>query len=115
MKRIEAIVRPNALRVILDHLKVIGYPGVTVHEAEGHGTQKGAREVERSQNVEGLLPKMVVSMVVEDDRVEKIVAEIVKAARKGEIGDGKIFISPILEVIRIRTGERGSQAIHSKH
>jgi nitrogen regulatory protein P-II 1 len=111
MKRIEAIIRPNALRAVLSSLQTIGYPGVTVQEAEGHGTQKGETESYRSQSVEGLLPKLVVSMVVEDNVVEKAIDTIVKAVRKGEIGDGKIFIYSVLDVIRIRTGDRGKAAL----
>jgi nitrogen regulatory protein P-II 1 len=111
MKRIEAVIRPDALRAVLASLKAIGYPGVTVQEAEGHGTQKGTTEAYRSQSVEGLLPKLVVSMVVEDDTVEKAVETIIKGARKGDIGDGKIFIYPVLDVIRIRTGDRGKAAL----
>jgi nitrogen regulatory protein P-II 1 len=111
MKRIEAIVRPNALRAVLDSLEEIGYSGVTVLEAQGHGTQKGATEIYRGQSVEGLLPKLIVSMVVEDKVVEKAIQTIVNASRKGEIGDGKIFVYAVVEAVRIRTGERGSKAI----
>jgi nitrogen regulatory protein P-II 1 len=111
MKRIEAIIRPNALRTVLASLGSVHYPGVTVLEAQGHGTQKGATETYRSQSVEGLLPKLVVSMVVEDDKAEKIIAAITQAARKGEIGDGKIFISSIDDAVRIRTGDRGKAAL----
>ena len=114
MKRIEAIVRPNALRAVLAGLEALGYPGVTVQEAQGHGTQKGATDGYRSQSVEGLLLKLVVSIVLENDRVEKAIAALVQATRKGEIGDGKIFIYPVLEAVRIRTGERGSQALSPK-
>jgi nitrogen regulatory protein P-II 1 len=111
VKRIEAIVRPDALRAVLASLKAVGYPGVTVLEAEGHGTQKGETEAYRSQSVDCLLPKLIVSMVVEDNLLEKAIDTIVKAARKGEIGDGKIFIYPVDDVIRIRTGDRGRAAL----
>ncbi len=111
MKRIEAIIRPNALRAVLDSLEEIGYPGVTVQEAQGHGTQKGATDVYRGQSVEGLLPKLVVSMVVEDKILDKAIETIVKASRKGEIGDGKIFVYSVFEAVRIRTGERGREAL----
>lgn len=111
MKRIEAIVRPNSLRAVLASLEASGYPGVTVMEAQGHGTQKGATDTYRSQSVEGLLPKLVVAMVVEDNLVEKTIDSIVKAARKGEIGDGKIFVYEVADAVRIRTGDRGKAAL----
>jgi len=111
MKKVEAIIRPSALRAILDGLKVVGYSGVTVTEVSGHGKQKGITESYRGQSVEGLLPKLVVTAVVDDTKVTKIVNIIIKSARTGEIGDGKIFISPVTNVIRIRTGEKGKKAI----
>ena len=111
MKKVEAIIRPSALRAILDGLKVVGYSGVTVTEVSGHGKQKGITESYRGQSVEGLLPKLVVTAVVDDTKVNKIVNIIIKSARTGEIGDGKIFISPVTNVIRIRTGEKGKKAI----
>jgi nitrogen regulatory protein P-II 1 len=111
MKKVEAIIRPSALRAILDGLKVVGYSGVTVTEVSGHGKQKGITESYRGQSVEGLLPKLVVTAVVDDAKVNKIVNIIIKSARTGEIGDGKIFISPVTNVIRIRTGEKGKKAI----
>src|ERR1039458_5476551 len=97
MKRIEAIIRPNALKFVLDSLEPIGYPGVPVVEAQGHGTQKGATDTYRGQSVDGLLPKLIVSMVVEDKILEKAIDTIVKVARKGEIGDGKIFVFPVAD------------------
>ncbi|HTC20104.1 MAG TPA: P-II family nitrogen regulator [bacterium] len=111
MKRIEAIIRPDALRAVRASLKAVGYPGVTVQEAEGHGTQKGKTETYRSQSVDGLLPKLVVSMVVEDNVVEKAIDTIIQSARRGDIGDGKIFIYSVVDVIRIRTGDRGKAAL----
>ena len=111
MKRIEAIIRPNALKAVLDSLEAIGYPGVTVVEAQGHGTQKGATDTYRGQSVDGLLPKLIVSMVVEDNILEKAIDTIVKASRKGEIGDGKIFVYSVVDAVRIRTGDRGKKAL----
>jgi nitrogen regulatory protein P-II 1 len=111
MKKIEAIIRPSALRAILDGLKAAGYPGVTVAEVQGHGKQKGITETYRGQTVEGLLPKLFLTMVVNEKKVQKIIQVIIKATRTGEIGDGKIFISPIVNVIRIRTGEKGEKAV----
>ncbi len=111
MKRIEAIIRPSALRSVLDGLKAVGYSGVTVTEVQGHGTQKGITESYRGQNVESLLPKLMVVAVVEDGKVNDVVDVISKSAKTGEIGDGKIFISTVDNVVRIRTGEKGDKAI----
>ena len=111
MKKIEAIIRPSALRAVLEGLKAVGYPGVTVNEVSGHGTQKGITESYRGQNVEGLLPKLIVTAVVTEKEVNKVINIIVKTARSGEIGDGKIFVTPVLNAIRIRTGEKGDKAI----
>ena len=111
MKKIEAIIRPSALRSVLDGLKAVGYPGVTVGEVQGHGKQKGITESYRGQSVEGLLPKLVVTAVVGDKQVSKVVNIIIKTARTGEIGDGKIFVSPVSDAIRIRTGEKGEKAV----
>jgi len=111
MKRIEAIIRPSALRAALDGLKAVGYSGVTVSEVQGHGTQKGITESYRGQSVEGLLPKLLVTVVVGDKQVNKVVGIIARTARTGEIGDGKIFVSPVLTAIRIRTGEKGEKAL----
>lgn len=111
MKKIEAILRPSALRSVLDSLKNSGYPGVMVTEVQGHGKQKGITESYRGQTVEGLLPKLMVTVVVPDAKVKKTIANIIASARTGEIGDGKIFISPIADTIRIRTGEKGEKAL----
>ena len=111
MKRIEAIIRPSALRAVLDGLKAVGYSGVTVLEVQGHGTQKGITESYRGQSVEGLLPKLLITVVVGDKQVNKVTQIISRTARTGEIGDGKIFVSTIDAVIRIRTGETGKNAI----
>jgi len=111
MKKVEAIIRPSALRAVLDGLKAVGYPGVTVTEVSGHGTQKGITESYRGQSVEGLLPKLVITAVVRDAQVVKVTNIIVKTARTGEIGDGKIFVSPVTTAIRIRTGDKGDKAV----
>jgi nitrogen regulatory protein P-II 1 len=111
MKKIEAIIRPSALRSVLDGLKSVGYPGVTVVEVQGHGKQKGITESYRGQSVEGLLPKLLLTAVVHDKQVLKVIATIVKATRTGEIGDGKIFVSPVTTAVRIRTGEKGEKAL----
>ena len=111
MKKVEAIIRPSALRAVLDGLKAVGYPGVTVTEVSGHGTQKGITESYRGQSVEGLLPKLVITAVVKDAQLNKVTNIIIKTARSGEIGDGKIFVSPVTTAIRIRTGEKGDKAV----
>ena len=111
MKKVEAIIRPSALRAVLDGLKAVGYSGVTVTEVQGHGTQKGITESYRGQSVEGLLPKLVVTAVVKDSQVLKVTNIIIKTARTGEIGDGKIFVSPMSNAIRIRTGVKGDKAL----
>lgn len=111
MKKIEAVIRPSALRAVLDGLKSVGYSGVTVTEVSGHGKQKGITESYRGQTVEGLLPKLVVTAVVGDKQVTKITNIIIKTTRTGEIGDGKIFVSPVTTAIRIRTGEKGDKAV----
>jgi len=111
MKKIEAVIRPGALRAVLNALRTAGYPGITSYEVHGHGKQKGITETYRGQTVEGLLPKIMVMLVVSDKDVVKSVKVITAATRTGEIGDGKIFISPVADVIRIRTGEKGEKAI----
>ncbi|HUO58479.1 MAG TPA: P-II family nitrogen regulator [bacterium] len=111
MKKVEAIIRPSALRAVLDGLKSVGYAGVTVAEVQGHGKQKGITESYRGQSVEGLLPKLILTAVVSDKHLNKVVDIIVKQARTGEIGDGKIFVSAVSNAIRIRTGEKGDKAI----
>jgi len=112
MKRIEAIIRPSALRTVLDGLKAVGYPGVSVIEVQGHGKQKGITESYRGQSVEGLLPKLMVVAVVNDAQAGEVVETISKAAKTGEMGDGKIFVSTIDDAIRIRTGEKGDKAVN---
>jgi nitrogen regulatory protein P-II 1 len=111
MKKIEAVIRPGALRAVLNALRTAGYPGITSYEVHGHGKQKGITETYRGQTVEGLLPKIMVMLVVSDKDLAKSVKVIIAATRTGEIGDGKIFISPVADVIRIRTGEKGEKAL----
>ena len=111
MKRIEAIIRPGALRAVLNALRTAGYPGVTSTEVHGHGKQKGVTETYRGQTVEGLLPKILVMLVLPDKDVKKILKVITAATHTGEIGDGKIFLSPVSDAIRIRTGEKGEKAL----
>ena len=111
MKKVEAVIRPSALRAVLDGLKKVGYPGVTVMEVSGHGKQKGVTESYRGQSVEGLLPKLMLMSIVDNDQVNEVVEVISKAAKTGEIGDGKIFVSPMDNAFRIRTGDKGDKAL----
>lgn len=112
MKKIEAIIKPFKLDDVKDALQEAGIKGITVLEAKGFGRQKGHTELYRgAEYVVDLLPKAMLIMIVEDNMVEKCVAAIIGAARTGRIGDGKIFVSPVEEVIRIRTGETGADAI----
>ena len=112
MRKIEAIIKPFKLDDVRDALTEIGAEGLTVTEVRGFGHQKGHHEVYRgAEYVVDFLPKIKIELVTEADRVEAMVEAIIKAANTGKIGDGKIFISPVLETIRIRTGERGLAAI----
>jgi len=112
MKKIMAIIRPNKLQVVKEALDDIGIPSITVTEVKGRGKQKGVIEIYRDREYcIDLLPKLEINIVVSDDKVDTIVETIAKAARTGEIGDGKIFVMPVEEVVRIRTGERGHDAI----
>ncbi len=111
MKKVEAIIRPSTLQKVLDALAVAGYPGVTVSEVTGHGKQKGITQEYRGQSPEGLLHKLKLEVVVDDSEAKKLINAISTAAKTGEIGDGKIFVSPVDEAVRIRTGEVGGSAI----
>jgi nitrogen regulatory protein PII len=112
MKKIMAIVRPNKLQVVKEALDDIGIPSITVTEVKGRGKQRGVIEIYRDREYcIDLLPKLEIDIVVSDDKLETVVETISKAARTGEIGDGKIFVMPVEEVVRIRTGERGHDAI----
>lgn len=112
MKKIEAIIKPFKLDDVKEALQEIGLTGITVTEARGFGRQKGHTELYRgAEYVVDFLPKVKIEVIVMDDMVEKTIEAIVGAAQTGRIGDGKIFVSPIEDVIRIRTGERGPNAI----
>ncbi|MBX5455129.1 MAG: P-II family nitrogen regulator [Acidobacteriia bacterium] len=112
MKKIEAIIKPFKLDEVKEALHEVGLQGLTVVEAKGFGRQKGHTELYRgAEYVVDFLPKVKIELVCEDSLVERAVEAIISAARTGRIGDGKIFISPVEEVIRIRTGERGESAI----
>ena len=112
MKKIEAVIKPFKLDEVKEALQEIGVQGMTVLEAKGYGRQKGHTELYRgAEYVVDFLPKMKIEIAVADDEVERVVEALVNAARTGRIGDGKIFVSDLTDVIRIRTGERGPQAI----
>ena len=112
MKKIMAIIRPNKLQVVKEALDDISVPSMTVTEVKGRGKQRGVIEIYRDREYcIDLLPKLEINIVVSDDKVDTIVDTIAKAAHTGEIGDGKIFVMPVEEVVRIRTGERGHDAI----
>jgi len=112
MKKIEAIIKPFKLDEVKEALHEVGIKGITVTEAKGFGRQKGHTELYRgAEYVVDFLPKVRLEVVVDDALVERVVEAIATAARTGRIGDGKIFVSPVEEALRIRTGERGSDAI----
>ena len=112
MKKIEAIIKPFKIEEVKDALREIGIQGMTLTEVKGFGRQKGHTEIYRgSEYTVDFLPKVKLEIVVPDERVAEVVAAIVKGARTGKIGDGKIFVSAVEEVVRIRTEERGDAAV----
>ncbi|AAK23943.1 P-II family nitrogen regulator [Caulobacter vibrioides] len=112
MKKIEAVIKPFKLDEVKEALQDMGVQGMTVLEAKGYGRQKGHTELYRgAEYVVDFLPKIKVEVVVEDSQLEPALEAITRAARTGRIGDGKIFVSEIAEVIRIRTGENGPAAV----
>lgn len=112
MKKIEAIIKPFKMEDVKEALSEIGIEGMTVSEVKGFGRQKGHTEIYRgSEYTVDFLPKVKFEIVVADDRVAKAVEAIVQAAKTGKIGDGKVFVTPIEQAIRIRTEEHGDSAI----
>ena len=112
MKKIEAIIKPFKLDEVKNALAEVGVQGLTVSEVKGFGRQKGHTELYRgAEYTIDFLPKVKIELVVADQIVEKVVAAIAAAARTGSIGDGKVFVMPMGEAIRIRTGEKGESAI----
>jgi nitrogen regulatory protein PII len=112
MKKIEAIIKPFKLDEVKDALNDIDVHGITVTEVKGYGRQKGHTELYRgAEYVVDFLPKAKIEIIVSDDRVQAVVEAIQNSARTGKIGDGKIFVTPVDEIIRIRTGEKGEEAI----
>jgi nitrogen regulatory protein P-II 1 len=112
MKKIEAIIRPFKLDEVKDALSEVAIQGMTVTEVKGFGRTGGKKEVYRgSAYVVDFVPKVKIEIVVPDSQVDSVIDAIEKSAKTGRIGDGKIFVSPIDEVVRIRTGERGEDAV----
>ena len=112
MKKVEAIIKPFKLDEVKEALSSIGVQGMTVSEVKGFGRQKGHTELYRgAEYVVDFLPKVKLDIIVSDELVPQVVDAIQRAAKTGRIGDGKIFVLPIDEIVRIRTGERGSDAI----
>lgn len=112
MKKIEAIIKPFKLDEVKEALHEIGLMGITVTEAKGFGRQKGHTELYRgAEYIIDFLPKVKLEIVCPDDMTERAIEAIMAAARTGRIGDGKIFVTPVTDVIRIRTGERGADAV----
>ncbi|MDD5211763.1 MAG: P-II family nitrogen regulator [Sulfuricurvum sp.] len=112
MKKIEAVIKPFKLEDVKDALAEIGITGMTVSEVKGYGRQKGHSELYRgAEYVVDFIPKIKMEMVVDDSMVDQVINTVVEAARTGKIGDGKIFVTDISRIIRIRTGETDSEAI----
>lgn len=112
MKKIEAIIKPFKLDDVKEALNEIGIQGMTITEVKGYGRQKGHKEIYRgAEYVVDFIPKLKIEIVVEESQAENVVETISKAANTGKIGDGKIFILPVETAVRVRTGERGSDAL----
>jgi len=112
MKKIEAVIKPFKLDDVKDALNRLGIKGMTISEVKGYGRQKGHKEIYRgAEYLVDLIPKIKIEIVLEDSLVEQAVQTIMQSARTDKIGDGKIFILPVDDVIRVRTGERGGEAV----
>ncbi len=112
MKKIEAIIKPFKLDEVKNAVSELGSFGITITEVKGFGRQKGHAEIYRgSEYVIDFLPKIKLEIVVDDNMVEKVIEAITNAAKTGKVGDGKIFVIPVEDAVRIRTGERGSEAL----
>lgn len=112
MKLIIAIIKPHKLEEVKDALNSIGIKGITVTEVKGYGRQKGHKELFRGAEYQiDFIPKIKIEIVIEDNILEEVISTISNVAKTGRIGDGKIFVLPIEDTIRIRTGERGNEAI----
>ena len=112
MKKIEAVIRPEKLEEVRKAIEAVGYPGITITEAQGHGKQKGVVQQWRGESYRvEFLPKVKLELIVSDSDAERITQAIIKSAKTGSVGDGKIFVSDVRDVIKIRTGERGEPAL----
>jgi nitrogen regulatory protein P-II 1 len=112
MKKIEAIIRPFRIDDVREALTEIGIKGMTLTEVKGYGRQKGHTELYRGSEYQiDFLPKMKIEVIVADDAVDRVVDTIIAAAKTGQVGDGKIFVYPVEDVIRVRTGESGEAAL----
>jgi len=112
MKRVEAIIKPFKLDGVKEALSEIGITGMTITEVKGYGRQQGHSELYRgAEYIVDFVPKIKLDLVVNDEEIDNVIQTIQESAKSGKIGDGKIFISSIKEVIRIRTGEKGSEAV----
>ncbi|MEW6672413.1 MAG: P-II family nitrogen regulator [Thermodesulfobacteriota bacterium] len=112
MKKVEAIIKPFKLDDVKEALNEIGLQGMTISEVKGYGRQKGHKEIYRgAEYVVDFIPKIKLEIVIDDGRVQAVVEKIQQAANTGKIGDGKIFVLPVEEAVRVRTGEKGKDAI----
>jgi nitrogen regulatory protein P-II 1 len=112
MRKIDAIIRPHLLEAVKNALQEVGITGMTITEVKGFGRQKGHTETYRgSEYTVDLIPKIKIEVVVPDEMVDHVIDAVAKTAKTGKFGDGKIFVGPVEEVIRIRTGERNEQAL----
>ena len=112
MKKIEAIIKPFKLDDVKEALNEIGIQGMTISEVKGYGRQKGHKEIYRgAEYVVDFIPKIKIEVVVDADRVEEVIEKTLQAANTGKIGDGKIFVVPIEQAVRVRTGEKGRDAL----
>ena len=112
MKKVEAVIKPFKLDDVKEALNEIGVTGMTISEVKGYGRQKGHKEIYRgAEYVVDFIPKVKLEIIVAAEKVEEVVETIRRAASTGKIGDGKIFVLPVEEVVRVRTGERGRDAI----
>ena len=112
MKKIEAIIKPFKLDEVKDALNAIGIKGMTVTEVKGYGRQKGHTEIYRgAEYVVDFIPKIKLEIIIDEAQVDQVIDTIIKVSRTGKIGDGKIFVLPVERVIRVRTGETGSEAV----
>jgi nitrogen regulatory protein P-II 1 len=112
MKKIEAIIKPFKLDDVKEALNGIGIKGMTISEVKGYGRQKGHTEIYRgAEYVVDFLPKIKMEIIVDADQVDEVIEAVVNAARTGKIGDGKIFVLPVEQIVRVRTGEKDREAI----